>query len=796
MANRSHKTRSARAALMALAVLVSMPSVVHSGNRAGDDGTETWGRVSRVGMLLPGMIADPVRDRLVLFGGIDGDGNVSSDVWVKPLAGSSTWTRLDINGPRPTARTAPAIVYDPVRDRMLVFGDTYASDGGGIVWALSLSGNPAWAPLTAPGDGPGFRSGPSAIYDAARDRLVVFVGYSAAADSDMCDVWALSLSGTPAWTRILPAGVAPTRRTLASMAYDPAGDRLVLFGGFQDLRPLAAIGEPAARDVWAMSLGDAPAWTELHPGGAVVPGLFECASAFDPVRRRLLVFGGDDSSATPRLSRDVWALTLGGAIAWTRLATSDPGPMGTAGMSASYDSMRDRIVVFGGQRSETWALALDGGLGWTPLEPGDGFGPGGRYAHSTVYDPARRSVLLFGGAFYDDGGGHHARTYRFDDLWRLTFEPRPEWAPVPRDSAPPPRWGQSAVLDPVADRLVVFGGTKTNPDDNGPVEVAANDLWWLPLSTTGPWSSPVTDDSVPPARTSHTAVYDAAHRRMIVFGGIDAPDVFGDVWALALEGPPRWTRLAIAGPGPEPRYGHAAIYDPTGDRMIVFGGQRGATLLDDTWQLSLAGEPAWTPLSPDVRPPARSGACLAFDSRRRRLVLFGGSANQLLSDTWLLPLAEGARWQAGTMNGDEPEPRDAASAVYAADFDRVILTGGRGISGWSHVNISGSWALASSAPVTETGSAIPLLPFSLAGPTPNPASLGITVRFSLPDAARARLEVADIAGRRWASREVGVMGPGDHVLAVTAPGALPPGVYFVRLSRGGQSLVKRVSVIR
>ncbi len=67
---------------------------------------------------------------------------------------------------------------------------------------------------------------------------------------------------------------------------------------------------------------------------------------------------------------------------------------------------------------------------------------------------------------------------------------------------------------------------------------------------------------------------------------------------------------------------------------------------------------------------------------------------------------------------------------------------------------------------------------------PNPARGHVTVAFSLAADGPASLEVLDVAGRRLVHREVGSMGPGNHMLPL-GPGFRPaPGVYIVRLLQG------------
>ena len=84
------------------------------------------------------------------------------------------------------------------------------------------------------------------------------------------------------------------------------------------------------------------------------------------------------------------------------------------------------------------------------------------------------------------------------------------------------------------------------------------------------------------------------------------------------------------------------------------------------------------------------------------------------------------------------------------------------------------------------------LSFALEGVAPNPSpAAGLTLRFTLPDAAPARLELVNIAGRSVWSREVS--GAGAHVVRPSAEFAA--GIYFVRLTRGAQALVRRAVVL-
>jgi hypothetical protein len=85
---------------------------------------------------------------------------------------------------------------------------------------------------------------------------------------------------------------------------------------------------------------------------------------------------------------------------------------------------------------------------------------------------------------------------------------------------------------------------------------------------------------------------------------------------------------------------------------------------------------------------------------------------------------------------------------------------------------------------------------ALAGLRPNPAKKDMFVSFSLKDASPARMEVLDLVGRTVATREVGGLGPGSHVVNLAQGQVIPPGIYFLRLVQGGKFVTARAAVVR
>src|SRR5262245_24489769 len=161
---------------------------------------------------------------------------------------------------------------------------------------------------------------------------------------------------------------------------------------------------------------------------------------------------------------------------------------------------------------------------------------------------------------------------------------------------PPPdfKYGHSAVYDRARHRMIVFGG------DDGSLSTS-NDVWVFELSYPNRWRRLLPTGTPPSPRRQHAAVYDAVHDRMIVFGGGYVDNVWhlnNEVWALELAGVAHWTQLTPDGASPAPRFSASVVYDPQRDCMLMYGGALDAqTLTADLWLLDLSGTPSWTLLS-------------------------------------------------------------------------------------------------------------------------------------------------------------------------------------------------------
>jgi hypothetical protein len=188
--------------------------------------------------------------------------------------------------------------------------------------------------------------------------------------------------------------------------------------------------------------------------------------------------------------------------------------------------------------------------------------------------------------------------------------------------------------------------------------------------TTGPDWLLVSASSSPPARDAQAMAYDSARGRVVLFAGANENHAvdFGDTWEW--DGT-SWLERSPA-VSPIPRFGHAMAYDAARARVVLFGGYdffSGAPLAD-TWEWD--GN-TWVETTPETSPPARFGPAMAYDSKRERIVLFGGAgAESDLGDTWEW---DGSAWTERTSEASPPA-REYCSMAYDSARGRTVLFGG------------------------------------------------------------------------------------------------------------------------
>lgn len=848
-------------------------------------------------------VYDPIRHRMVIVDPAD-----PQELWSLrlPASGPPSWDRTPVGGSSfPTPRTFSSAVYDAARDRVLVFGGRLGFlPSTNEVWSLSLGDEPRWTAIVPEGTPPEPRDESAAIYDPVRDRMIVYGGVWKADFSDEVlygDVWSLELAGTPRWVPLSPPGTPPGKRKGASAVYDPSGDRMLVFGGWTKVPlpyPWSGYTHEPLDETWSLSLSGTPEWRLVAVTDAP-PGRQETVAVVDATRGRLVVSGGSDRQWGGQMN-DTWALPLdaglsGTAATWTRLPTPDTSPS-VSQHAAIYSPERDRLIQYGGSGVGNLCYELDlASATWHEIDSDvSGPFPSRRIQPTLMADPVLPRLRLFGGG----RGCQH-------DLWEFPLEGAAGWTRLETSGIAPTCRDPNFVVDPAGRRLLCITGSAIR--DTGTLD----QVWALPFDEPRVWTQLQTHGTDPPPRFDYGLAYDTSRRRVLLFGGgtwenpgQNQADDRDDLWELSLDDL-TWRQLSPSN-SPGARRRPSVHYDPAGDRLIVVGGAtsiyRGSLSRSDCWALDLgAGELRWAPLAPDLPMVSIYDSApqeIALDPFRNRLVYWDGGRS-----AWTLALDRPDAWRPLDLLGEPPPARDYFGLTYDARGDQMIVFGGTDGSqradllalrfsrevpvvvravgadggtlprhGLVEADILGGTSFAVDSILAETvvlgGAhavaprsrgglgerrdvngddfedlvllfraeslrvAPPGSPLHLWGETPhfgirgvavlvkppparrrasragapaaagvlalapvNPGSSTLTVRFSLAGAEPARLEVYDVAGRRIEARDLTDVGPGEHRLEIGGA-ALRPGLYLIRLRQGARQVVARGLLVR
>jgi hypothetical protein len=171
--------------------------------------------------------------------------------------------------------------------------------------------------------------------------------------------------------------------------------------------------------------------------------------------------------------------------------------------------------------------------------------------------------------------------------------------------------------------------------------------------------------------------FDSKRRRTLMFncsGGPDASDgklcsLNGRTWQVVKDVP----HLA--------REDASLAYDSKRDRLVLFGGRRAEVLFADTWEFDGNDwKPTFMP-----GPSLRSAGAAVYDSARGVTVLYGGFRPlAALGDTWEW---NGEQWK--LVSESSPGPRSWPGIAYDSKRKRTILFGGEDEKGKFY---SDTWA--------------------------------------------------------------------------------------------------------
>jgi hypothetical protein len=630
---------------------------------------------------------------------------ITSGAWLS----AQTWTQY---GPLP--RFAHSGVYDPTTKQTIVFGgqdpatDTDLND----LWLVSTGTDKhiTDTSMAATGTLPAPRYGHVATYDPTTNRMTMFGGGLGLPTPCANDTWVLDgangASGAPSWLEMSPKGTLPTARIHSTAVYDPTTNSMIVFGGNN-------CAKSYFNDVWVLSNangeGGTPAWKKLVPSGTLPSVRESAAMIYDSVNNVMTIFGGDGNGVP---LADVWTLSnangTGGTPVWTELAPTGTAPMARTGVSAIYDTVNDRMTVFGGffksvTLTDTWALTFPNGIGGTPawikLTP-TGTAPSVGY-YSASYDPTANAMYIF-------AGSSSATKLAGDDHAFILSNANGIGTSAWTRGGPATRYAQSMFYDSVSNGMFIFGGqhslTNTNFSDFWELKnvIGTNNLSWVSVTV-----ATVKGGTRPASRGGHVGLYDGTSNRMMIFGGEEgfpSPCV-NDYWVLTgannvVGVKPTWVSETIAGTPPAARAHDTGVYDPTTNSLIVFGGFGcSANYFNDVWVLSNAnatsGTLAWTQLSPTgPGPSARESASATYDSATNTMTVFGGDAGGTpFDDIWILSNANGTggtpAWTELTPSNNGPVARSGHTAIYDSVNNLMTVDGG-----WNGTALLGdTWVL-------------------------------------------------------------------------------------------------------
>jgi len=293
------------------------------------------------GRRAPAAAYDHVRKKIVMFGGYTGGSNDQTTTWEWDGL-SGTWTAR-------TAATSPpgsesSMVYDEATGRMLLFGggvgpqdyDFWEWDGAAGTWT-------DLTPSTLPLAWPPSRVAASVVYDTARGRMIIFGGFNNQ-DGYFQDLWEWN-STTRTWTNRTPSPLPrewPSVREYAAMVYDSRRNRVELVGG--TVTGLGAV--VVASDVLEWN-GDTGTWTNRGPSPFGTNAMVRLT--FDAGRGKVLLFGGSGCGSIVGCS-DAWEWD-GTTATWTNRTPSTlptAWPPSRTDDALVYDVSRGRVFVFGG----------------------------------------------------------------------------------------------------------------------------------------------------------------------------------------------------------------------------------------------------------------------------------------------------------------------------------------------------------------------------------------------------------------------------------------------------------------
>jgi N-acetylneuraminic acid mutarotase len=344
--------RPSRAIVLIVAFsLLSSPFIAVEGNDAPDRPSPRFGHR---------MVYDPVNERVLLFGGALWEDSYTfyDDLWSYDYS-TNTWTQVE-DGSGPRGRFNFMMVYLPVHHQLFLFGGFSATDRISDTWIYDITDN-LWTRLR-PENSPSHRSDAAIAYDPEHDVVVLTDGYLRD-DSHPQDTWVYDFE-TNNWNQMDPEE-SPLPQYGHHMIYDTQNRMLVMYGGHWSIPDTSTHGY--SDGVWTYDY-PTDTWTKIDEA-TTPPARYWHTLAYDGDSGKMVIFGG--STANYDTGDDTWLFDAS-TNTWESIET-DETPPGRANSAMAYHQADGKIILFGGLRrvraaplDDLWVLDPDEG-GWREL---------------------------------------------------------------------------------------------------------------------------------------------------------------------------------------------------------------------------------------------------------------------------------------------------------------------------------------------------------------------------------------------------------------------------------------------
>jgi len=278
------------------------------------------------------------------------------------------------------------------------------------------------------------------------------------------------------------------------------------------------------------------------------------------------------SRMTPSVSTDVFYKQWGALV----YAPDSNRFLSTLGMHRnSYPARYGELALNLADRQWTNFLPHDSLIGKWALDTGVAFGNGAGfedaefkkvegYLRPTLEGAAHKAFYQY--AYNPDDFSIYYylynRTFRYNTHTRLWDTLLTNTHPAIMEGGTRPlTWG-SMCYDPVHKEMILFGGTGTDAK-NG------NCGTWTFKPSTREWKK-VNAPVEPPPRCYSQMVYSAKEQSMVLFGGDHLDKLFADTWVYDCA-TATWSERKPP-LSPSPRAGHALVYLPKSEAIILIGG--------------------------------------------------------------------------------------------------------------------------------------------------------------------------------------------------------------------------------